>query len=149
MQKFTRSLTREVEIEGERLAVTFSNDGLELRPVGSRRPPLTVSWAGLLCTAVGPDAQPQGETVAQALHRLKHPPKPKKERTEPGSSPDAETPAGEEKSQATEPAPAIVPPSSPPVDERIQIEEMPPVGDIAPVLTPPSPRNEVPEGTPG
>lgn len=82
MQKFTRSLTREVEIGGERLAVTFSAEGLELRPVGSRRPPLTVSWGGLLCAAVdqsSPEAQPQASAVAEALHRLKNPPKVKKE----------------------------------------------------------------------
>src|SRR4051812_5887650 len=82
MQKFTRSLTREVEIDGERLAVTFSTEGMTLRPVGSRRPPLTVSWAGLLCAAVeqsGEEGQPRPDAVAQAIHRLKNPPKPKKE----------------------------------------------------------------------
>jgi len=80
MQKFTRDLTREVEIGGERLAVTFSAEGLALRPVGSRRPPLTLSWARLLCAALGqPDkvTEPDAQTVAQALQLLKKPPKEK------------------------------------------------------------------------
>ena len=81
MQKFTRNLTREVEIAGERLAVTFSAEGLNLRPVGSRRPPQTLSWARLLCAALGPGAEPDGPAVAEALQRLKKPPKEKAARS--------------------------------------------------------------------
>jgi cell wall assembly regulator SMI1 len=95
MQKFTRNLTREVEIGTERLAVTFSAEGLSLRPVGSRRPPLNVSWAALLCTAVGQeeqDAQPSAEALAQALHRLKNPPKAKKSQSAPAAAPAEEAP---------------------------------------------------------
>ena len=44
MQKFTRALTREVEIHGERYAVTLSEQGLSLRPVGSRKPPHEATW---------------------------------------------------------------------------------------------------------
>jgi cell wall assembly regulator SMI1 len=44
MQQFTRALTREILVGGERLAVTFSAEGLSIRPVGSRRPPHTLSW---------------------------------------------------------------------------------------------------------
>ncbi|MFQ3594277.1 MAG: SMI1/KNR4 family protein [Gemmataceae bacterium] len=44
MQKFTRSLTREIELHGERYAVTLNNQGLALRPVGSRKPPKEASW---------------------------------------------------------------------------------------------------------
>src|SRR4051794_592939 len=51
MQKFTRALTREVEVGGQRLAVTLSAEGVSLRPVGSRRPPATLSWAALVCAA--------------------------------------------------------------------------------------------------
>ena len=50
MQKFTRALTREIEVGGERLAVTLSEQGLSVRPVGSRRPPHTMSWATWVCT---------------------------------------------------------------------------------------------------
>jgi cell wall assembly regulator SMI1 len=44
MQKFTRALTREVELHGERYAVTLSEQGVSLRPVGSRKPPQEASW---------------------------------------------------------------------------------------------------------
>jgi cell wall assembly regulator SMI1 len=44
MQKFTRALTREVEIHGERYAVTLSEQGVSLRPVGSRKPPHETTW---------------------------------------------------------------------------------------------------------
>src|SRR5262245_47295043 len=49
MQKFTRSLTREIEVGGERVAVTLDETGMTLRPVGARRPPHTLSWAQVLC----------------------------------------------------------------------------------------------------
>ena len=48
MQKFTRDLTREVEIDGERLALTMSEKGLAVRPVGSRKPPLELTWASII-----------------------------------------------------------------------------------------------------
>ena len=41
MQKFTRSLTREIEIGGERVGITLDANGVTLKPVGSRRPPHT------------------------------------------------------------------------------------------------------------
>jgi len=44
MQKFTRALTREVELNGRRYAVTLSERGVALRPVGSRKPPQEASW---------------------------------------------------------------------------------------------------------
>jgi cell wall assembly regulator SMI1 len=67
MQKFTRALTREVEVGGERLAVTFDADGLSVRPVGSRREPHRLSWAAVACAAAGlpPD------DVAAALAALR------------------------------------------------------------------------------
>jgi len=36
VQKFTRPITREVEIGSERLAFTFGEQGIAVRPVGSR-----------------------------------------------------------------------------------------------------------------
>lgn len=53
MQKFTRALTREVEIDGQRMAVTLSETGVSLRPVGSRKPPAEVTWSGVLAAAGG------------------------------------------------------------------------------------------------
>jgi hypothetical protein len=44
MQKFTRELTREIEIAGQRLAVTLNEKGVSLRPVGSQRPPAALTW---------------------------------------------------------------------------------------------------------
>ncbi len=48
MQKFTRPITREIEVAGERLAVTLSAEGVAVRPVGSRKPPHEMSWADLV-----------------------------------------------------------------------------------------------------
>src|SRR5436190_54060 len=62
MQKFTRALTREVEVEGERLAVTLDASGLSLRPVGSRRAPLTLSWEAVVCACTG--KLPAGEAAS-------------------------------------------------------------------------------------
>src|SRR5437879_5916628 len=72
MQKFTRALTREIEVGGERLAVTLSEQGMEVRPVGSRRPPPAVSWAALVCACAGhPTSEPTAEDVTAALQALK------------------------------------------------------------------------------
>jgi cell wall assembly regulator SMI1 len=73
MQKFTRALTREIEVSGERLAVTFSAEGLAMRPVGSRRPPHTMSWEAVVhaCANRG-GAHAPGETdVGEALKAIK------------------------------------------------------------------------------
>jgi hypothetical protein len=71
MQEFTRSLTREITINGERLAITLDKDGLSIRPVGSRRPPTTLSWAACLCAAVHGSAEASPEHVDAALATLK------------------------------------------------------------------------------
>jgi hypothetical protein len=72
MQKFTRPLTREVELGSNRLAFTFSEQGLAVRPVGSRRPPREISWGALLCHMVGAHGHaPSTEEVAAAVESLK------------------------------------------------------------------------------
>lgn len=74
MQKFTRALTREIEIEGERLAVTVDANGVTLRPVGSRRAPLHLSWSGVLCAMSGhlpAGATPNFAEIQQALRSLR------------------------------------------------------------------------------
>jgi cell wall assembly regulator SMI1 len=91
MQKFTRALTREVEVSGERLAVTFAAEGVSVRPVGSRRPPATLSWAGLLVAAG--QGEPVADQLAAALAALKGP---------------------AAKRAASPPAPAPAPPEQPP-----------------------------------
>jgi len=53
VQKFTRPITREIEFAGLRLAVTFGENGIEVRPVGSRKPPREVSWPAFLCFLTG------------------------------------------------------------------------------------------------
>lgn len=71
MQKFTRAITREVEINGERLAVTLSDAGVSIRPVGSRKPPAEIAWAAVVAAArsqPAPPAEP-GE-LALLLSRL-------------------------------------------------------------------------------
>lgn len=72
MQKFTRALTREIEAAGERLAVTLSEEGMTLRPVGGRRPPHTLSWDALVYACVslqGTDLNP--DAIAEAVKALK------------------------------------------------------------------------------
>jgi hypothetical protein len=71
MQKFTRPLTREVELAGGRLAFTFSEQGLAVRPVGSRRPPREISWSALLVHMMGPAQSPSAEEVTAAVESLK------------------------------------------------------------------------------
>src|SRR5438105_3487238 len=74
MQKFTRALTREIEVAGERLAVTLSAEGLSVRPVGARRPPRTMSWAAWACACAGRPAagpEPTEAELAQAVKVLK------------------------------------------------------------------------------
>ncbi len=75
MQKFTRPLTREIELAGERLAFTFDETGIAIRPVGSRRPPKEITWAALLVHLTGlPPAAgetPSPEVLTAALDRLK------------------------------------------------------------------------------
>jgi cell wall assembly regulator SMI1 len=53
VQKFTRPLTREIELGSARLALTFSESGVSIRPVGSRKTPWEVSWNTLVCYATG------------------------------------------------------------------------------------------------
>jgi cell wall assembly regulator SMI1 len=72
VQKFTRPLTREIELAGERLALTFDETGISLRPVGSRRPPRQVSWAALICQiATGDGGTPAPEAVTEAVQSIK------------------------------------------------------------------------------
>ncbi len=53
MQKFTRPLTREIELDGNRLALTLSEQGIAVRTVGSRRPPWEMAWDQVLCHLTG------------------------------------------------------------------------------------------------
>ncbi len=71
MQKFTRAVTRQVEVGGVQLAVTVDERGLSLRPAEAGQP-LALSWAGCLCAAAGlPIAgEPSAAEVAWALQAL-------------------------------------------------------------------------------
>jgi hypothetical protein len=72
MQQFTRALTREIEVGGERLALTLSKEGLSVRPVGGRRPPHTMSWAACVCACVsGAGGEPTADQVEQALKAVR------------------------------------------------------------------------------
>ena len=75
MQKFTRPITREIELGGERLALTFSEQGIAVRPVGSRKPPKEISWAGVLTHMTGPSAgtSPSPEQLSAAVEQLRGP----------------------------------------------------------------------------
>jgi hypothetical protein len=75
VQKFTRPLTREVELAGGRLAFTFSEQGIAVRPVGSRRPPREISWGAVLLHMTGHAgpvvSNPSAEQLAPALDSLR------------------------------------------------------------------------------
>jgi len=65
MQKFTRDLTREIEVDGERLALTLTEKGVSIRAVGSRKPPQDVTWAAVIAAArSAPAAAPAAGLVA-------------------------------------------------------------------------------------
>src|SRR5262249_6008848 len=95
MQKFTRALTREIEVAGERLAVTLSEKGLSVRPVGSRRPPYEMSWAAWICACTAPgqaNYEPTAEEAEAAVQTMK--------------SGKVETPKAEKPAEPEAPAPA-------------------------------------------
>jgi cell wall assembly regulator SMI1 len=95
MQQFTRSLTREIEVGGERLAVTLSKEGLSVRPVGGRRPPHGMSWEVWLCACVAQAAgpEPTAEQIQEALKAVKAGgPKPKDDAAAPAKAKDAKSP---------------------------------------------------------
>jgi cell wall assembly regulator SMI1 len=74
MQKFTRALTREIEVVGERLALTLDAQGLAIRPVGGRKAPHTMSWAALACVLTGQlsaGGNPTEQDLAAALKTLR------------------------------------------------------------------------------
>jgi hypothetical protein len=102
VQKFTRPLTREVEIAGERLALTLAEQGIAVRPVGSRKSPWESSWAKVLCQLAGTSmagAEPTAAELAEVVKVLKTAPPPGHS----APSPPAEAP----------PVPA--PPETPPM----------------------------------
>jgi cell wall assembly regulator SMI1 len=72
MQKFTRDLTREVEVNGERIALTLGEKGVSVRPVGSRKPPHEISWAAVVAAArsAAQTANPRGTAVVAQLDGL-------------------------------------------------------------------------------
>jgi hypothetical protein len=75
MMKFTRPITREIELGGERLAVTMGEAGVAFRPVGSRKPPHEVSWAAILCCATGQmSSSTSPESITAALQALRSAP---------------------------------------------------------------------------
>jgi cell wall assembly regulator SMI1 len=95
MQQFTRSLTREVEVGGERLAVTLGKEGISVRPVGGRRPPHKMTWEAWLCACVAGGGEPSAERIQEAIKAVKA-----------GGPKEAENPAPAAKKAAPEPAPA-------------------------------------------
>jgi hypothetical protein len=103
VQKFTRPITREVEVGGDRLAFTFGDQGISVRPVGSRKPPKEIAWPALLTHMTGPGAGgvPSPEQISAALEQLHGP----------GYKP---TPKHDEPEPVSTPAPSAVSPTAPP-----------------------------------
>ncbi len=78
MQKFTRPITREVELGGERLAVTLTAEGITIRPVGGRSAHHEATWARVFHLLMGSDKDPTTEEVTAAVAAFKKPPRRKK-----------------------------------------------------------------------
>jgi cell wall assembly regulator SMI1 len=94
MQQFTRELTREIVVGGERLVLTLSKEGLSVRPVGGRRPPYTMSWQACLCACVAnAAAEPPQEQLLQTLKAIHAgAPKTAEKADEPAKTSHAEAP---------------------------------------------------------
>ncbi len=107
MQKFTRPITREVEFSGLRLAVTFAEQGITVRPVGSRRPPREISWAALFTYLTGRSApigqEPTSEEMTAAANAFKTP---ERSGHRAGDDEHSEANASPEGESASEPQPA-------------------------------------------
>jgi cell wall assembly regulator SMI1 len=73
VQKFTRPIMREIELGGERIVLTLAEEGITLRPVGSRATPRQVSWAAVLAAAVE-GKEPGTEELTEAVAALRKPP---------------------------------------------------------------------------
>ena len=94
MQKFTRAITREIDLAGERLAVTFDAQGISVRPVGSRKPPHAMSWGSFLrCLHSCATSEASADQVATAVRELR-------------SAPTGSTAGSEQHSGGEAPAPA-------------------------------------------
>ena len=109
MQKFTRA-RREIEVGGERLAITLSEQGLSVRVVGTRKQPLEMTWAACMvaCTKSGP--QPSDEEIAACVKAIragaKEPPKEEASASPAGHSETNEAPEEEEDSEEEAEPPA-------------------------------------------
>lgn len=70
-QKFTRPITREVELAGERIALTFTDAGISARIVGTRSEPKELDWSAVVL-ALSQGAPPvSGEELAAAVKGLR------------------------------------------------------------------------------
>src|SRR5262245_20750168 len=94
VQDFTRPITREVQVGGERLAISLSSKGISVRIVGSRKPPRELSWSAVFCRLMQAGGEPKPEEVTAALKALKAaaPPAATKETAVP-TAPPADVPA--------------------------------------------------------
>jgi hypothetical protein len=107
VQKFTRPITREVELGGERLAFTFTEQGLAVRPLGSRKPPREISWGAvlvhMLSSSEGQAVAPSPDQITAAAASLKGP----------ASKATPKPPAEEGQAQSSHPQPAAPSSSEP------------------------------------
>jgi cell wall assembly regulator SMI1 len=71
VQKFTRPITREIAVGSDRLALTFSEQGISVRPVGSRKPPVEMSWPAFVSALAAKGAEPAPDHVQAAVQTLK------------------------------------------------------------------------------
>jgi cell wall assembly regulator SMI1 len=116
MQQFTRNLTREIEVGGERLALTLSKEGLSVRPVGGRRPPHTMSWEACLHACVsGAGQQPTTEQIQHAIQAIRA----GGAKSEDSGTAKEKTSAAENKSSS--PAPTSSAPAQASSDDKITV----------------------------
>jgi cell wall assembly regulator SMI1 len=113
VQKFTRALTREIVVGGERLAVTLSEEGLSYRVVGSRKPPYDMTWAACLCACTqGREHPPSDDEIAAALKLLRAGGK-EAPAAKPASTDAAPTPTPMEQSTSQPPPAPLTSPLAP------------------------------------
>lgn len=117
MQKFTRPLTREIDVASERLALTLTDQGINVRLVGSRKAPWEFSWATVLYQVVsqglaaGLQPTPEQMTAVLELLRKGGPVEPAAPSTQtPQPAPMPSQPAEERLSINNETSPEIRPP---------------------------------------
>jgi len=69
MQKLTRALTREIEVGGQRLAITLDAAGFSIAAADAQGQPRAMTWAAVVC-ALASATEPDDAALSKALAAL-------------------------------------------------------------------------------